>query len=503
MEKIALVSVSDKTGIVELCKELKNHNFRILATGGTAVHLTKNNIEIIEVSDFTGFKEILDGRVKTLHPKIFGGILFRRDNKKDIEEVTANDISAIDLVVVNLYPFEKVAERGEPLEDLIENIDIGGPSLIRASAKNFKFVSVLTSPIQYDIYLEKLKSNSVNEEYRIELALKAFEVTAAYDSFIVNTLNKKFRIDDTPKFIYLKNKNELRYGENPHQKGFLYGNFEDYFEKIHGKELSYNNILDIEAAIETLQDLNGSASIIVKHNNPCGAAIGNNILDAYLKSYSCDPVSAFGGIVAVNGIIDKIFAEELNKIFLEVIIAEGFSNEALEPLKKKKDRRLLIQKKKIDSEFSLRSIPGGFLVQEKDKNDDDFLNLSYPTVQKVNDNQLNDLKFAWSIVKNVKSNAIVIAKNMQTIGIGCGQVSRVDSVKIAMMKAKEFGFDTKDAVAASDAFFPFPDNIELLASHGISAVIQPGGSIRDNEVIQAADLNNISMVFTGKRHFKH
>ena len=505
LKKYALLSVSDKSKIELLGKELHQLEYAILATGKTAKLLKESGIDTIEVSNFTGFPEVFDGRVKTIHPKIFGGILFRRDDGNDIKQAVANSIEAIDIVCVNLYPFEKTAQNPDAtLSDLIENIDIGGPSLIRAAAKNYKFVSVLTSPEQYEDFIGELKSGEVKIQTREKLAVQAYSHTANYDVKISGTLEKRFGIKPDKFRMSVPILNELRYGENPHQKAEVCGNFYDYFEPIHGKELSYNNILDLVAAVELVEDLGINSCAIIKHNNPCGAAKADSTLNAYLNALSCDPVSAFGGIVVVNEEVNEELALKLNEIFLEVICAPSFSETALTILYKKKDRRLVKKLKKInDSEFTFRSIPGGVLLQSSDRVEDEFVNLKSVTNRKPTEAEIEDLKFAWIICKHVKSNAIVFVKDKMTLGIGAGQVSRVDSAKIASIKAKHFGFELKGSVVASDAFFPFADGLLEVVNNGAVAVIQPGGSVRDAEVIEAANKNNTAMVFTGIRHFKH
>jgi len=505
LKKFALLSVSDKTNILEFAKKLLLNNYEILATGGTAKLLKQNDVACTEISDYTGFPEIFEGRVKTLQPKIFGGILQRRNVPEDQKEADANGILPIDIVCVNLYPFEKVAKNPDTTEEeLIENIDIGGPSLIRAAAKNHKFVSVLTSPEQYEKFLSELASGSVSIETKKHLAVAAYSHTAKYDTFISNTLESRFQLDSTALRLHLPKAKILRYGENPHQQAALYGNFFDYFEIIHGKELSYNNILDITAAVELLEELDANSCVIVKHNNPSGAATSSSLFNAYVNALKCDPAAAFGGIVVFNGTVDAALASKLNEIFLEVIIAPAFDEEALPILFKKKDRRLLKQVKRISEQgAAIKAVPGGVLVQDKDFLSDDFSNLKTVTEKPLDENQLEDLKFAWAVAKNAKSNTIIFAKDKATLGIGAGQVSRIDAVKVAVMKAAEFGLGLKNAVVASDAFFPFADNIEEIAKHGITAIIQPGGSVRDEEVITAANKHSLSMVFTGKRHFKH
>jgi len=505
LKRFALITVSDKTNILNFAKKILQQNYEILATGGTAKLLKQNDIPCTEISDYTGFPEIFEGRVKTLHPKIFGGILQRRDLSEDQKEAEVNGILPIDIVCANLYPFEKVAENPAATEaELIENIDIGGPSLLRAAAKNHKFVSVLTSPAQYDTFLNELENGSISGETRKRLAVAAYSHTSQYDTFISNTLESRFKFDSAALRLHLPKTRTLRYGENPHQQATLYGSFFDYFEILHGKELSYNNILDITAAVELLEELEPNSCVIVKHNNPAGAASSSTLLEAYNKALQCDPVAAFGGIVALNQIVDAPLASKLNELFLEVIIAPGFAEDALPILFKKKDRRILKQLKNISERGTLiKTIPGGILVQDKDFLSNDFSNLKTVTENIPDEKQLKDLKFAWTVAKNAKSNAIIFAKDKMTLGIGAGQVSRIDAVKVAVMKASEFSLSLENAVVASDAFFPFADNIEEIVKHGITAVIEPGGSVRDDEVINAANKYSLAMVFTGKRHFKH
>ena len=498
MKKFALISVSDKTGIVDFAKSLLRYDYEILATGNTAKLLLQNSVPVKEVSDLTGFPEIFEGRVKTLHPKIFGGILFRRDKKEDIIQANLNDIFPIDIVCVNLYPFvQTIQKENVSLEDIIENIDIGGPSLVRAAAKNYKYVSILTNPVQYNTFLAELERGE-------KLAVEAFSYTSNYDTHIANYLEKRFELDKTHIRINEKLTKKLRYGENPHQSASIYGNFEEYFEVFHGKEISYNNILDLVAGVELCEELGANACTIIKHNNAAGAAVGSFPLDAYLKALKCDPVSAFGGIVTFNDEVDLKTAEKLNEIFLEIICAPSFSEDAIQILKKKKDRRLVRKLKSItEPGLSVRSIPGGLLVQDKDLITFDSDNLKVVTERKPTEKELEDLTFAWIVAKHTKSNAIVFAKDNTTLGVGAGQMSRLDSAKIAYMKAKEHGLDLTNSVAASDAFFPFADGLLEIIKCGATAVIQPGGSVRDQEVIDAANQNNITMIFTGIRHFKH
>ncbi|MHB1685791.1 MAG: bifunctional phosphoribosylaminoimidazolecarboxamide formyltransferase/IMP cyclohydrolase [Ignavibacteriaceae bacterium] len=505
MKKLALISVSDKTNIIDFAKSLIELDFQILATGNTAKLLVQSKINVTEISNFTGFPEVFDGRVKTLHPKIFGGILFRRDNAEDKTQAEKNLIAPIDIVCVNLYPFVKTAsDPNSSMDEIIENIDIGGPSLIRASAKNYKFVSVLTDPSQYDSFLEELKKGTVSLETKTKLAVEAFSHTAYYDTYISNFLENKFQLPSTHFRINLPKEKTLRYGENPHQQAALFGNFHDYFEVFHGKEISYNNILDLVAGVELAEDLGDKSCTIIKHQNPAGAAIGKDAFDAYTKALKCDPVSAYGGIVIFTSTVEAKLAAKLNEIFLEIICAPGYTDEAIKILTKKKDRRLLKQLKPISEEkISFRNIPGGVILQDADRETLSKDLIKIVTDKKPDEKELDDLYFAWKIAKHTKSNAIVFVKDKTTLGVGAGQMSRLDSAKIAFMKAKEHGLDLTGSVAASDAFFPFADSLLEIINCGATSVIQPGGSVRDSEVIEAANKNNISMVFTGIRHFKH
>lgn len=505
MKKFALISVSDKSNLENLAKGLKENNYDLIATGNTAKKIKEAGIEVTEISEITGFPEIFGGRVKTLHPKITGGILFRRDNASDIKEAEENKISPIDVVCVNLYPFITVTKDKEAdLVTAIENIDIGGPSLVRAAAKNYKYVSILTSPGQYETFLTELSAGEISEETRKKFAVEAFSHTAEYDSYIANYFENEFDLDKKNIRLNYSLSKTLRYGENPHQSAQIYGNFLDYFEVLHGKELSYNNIFDLVAAVELVEELGKNACAIIKHSNPAGAALGKDILEAYKKALKCDPVSAFGGIVALGDTVDALLAEKLNDIFLEVVCASGYTDEALSILSRKKNRRILKQTKAISSKkHLLKSIPGGIIIQDADIDDLDKEKISVATNKKPDENELEDLYFAWKVAKHTKSNAIVFAKNKATIGVGAGQMSRIDSVKLASMKAKEHNLDLKGSVAASDAFFPFADGLVEIIKCGATSVIQPGGSVRDHEVVDAANKNNISMLFTGIRHFKH
>ena len=504
MVKKALISVSDKDKITELAKGLVENSYEILATGNTAKVLNDNGINCIEISDYTGSHEIFSGRVKSLHPKIFGGILFRRTNKNDILEANQNEIDPIDIVCVNLYPFEKVVVKEDVDEETkIENIDIGGPSLIRAAAKNYKYVSVLTNPNQYEEFINQLSKGNINNTLRRELAAEAFSHTGKYDKLIADYFEYELLGQKKTLRINLPMQSELRYGENPHQKAFLYGNFYDHYKFLHGKELSYNNIIDLVAADNLVNELDENACVIIKHTNPCGAAIGNDVLDSYEKALSCDPISSFGGIVAFNLMVDEKTALKLNEIFTEVIIAPSYSEKALEILKKKKNRRI-IQTTSKSSFFNvqMKSITGGIIQQDEDTSvfPEDY---KVVTNKKITDDELKNLKFAWTVCKHTKSNAIVFCKDLKAIGVGAGQMSRIDSSRIAVSKAHEHGHDIKGAVAASDAFFPFADGVEEIAASGVTAIVQPGGSVRDEEVINAANSTEVSMIFTGIRNFKH
>jgi phosphoribosylaminoimidazolecarboxamide formyltransferase/IMP cyclohydrolase len=505
VKKIALISVSDKRNIVEFAKELSKLEYTILATGNTSKLLLENQIACTEISDFTSFPEIFSGRVKTLNPKIFGGILMRRKNSADIKEAEANGIIPIDIVCVNLYPFPNIVNRKDISHDeKVENIDIGGPSLIRAAAKNYEHVSVLTNPDQYSSFIEELNIGKISSATRLKLAYTAFSYTSYYDTLIANYFEEKFNFPKTEIRLNYQTSFNLRYGENPHQSAYLFGDFAEYFEILHGKELSYNNIVDLTSAVELIRDLDKNACAIIKHTNPCGAAVGYNPLDAFEKALSCDPVSAFGGIVVFNEEVDQMTAEKLNEIFLEIICAPSYSDKALQVLSIKKNRRL-IQIKKLSSphELQFKNVPGGILAQTKDNSKIEEMQLHLVTEKEYSQKELEDLKFAWSVCKHTRSNAIVFVMDKKAIGVGAGQTSRIDSVKIAAEKAKQFGHSLSGAVAASDAFFPFADGLLEIASHGITAVIQPGGSVRDEDVIKAANENNISMIFTGIRNFKH
>jgi len=514
--KRALISVSDKSGIVDLANALVNQfNIEIISTGGTLKELVEAGVPAIEVSSFTGFPEMMDGRVKTLHPKVHGGILARRD--LDQEVMQENDILPIDLVVVNLYPFaETIAKENVTLEMAIENIDIGGPSMVRSSAKNNKYVSIVVDPKDYLPVLDEMKKNdgALTQETRSSLARKAFEHTASYDSTIASYLSS-LGSEDFPTSIFgkYKIKEQMRYGENPHQKAAFY--IEDSKIKtglgnaiqIQGKQLSYNNIADTDAAIECVRTFKEPSCVIVKHANPCGVASSDkDITEAYQNAFESDPTSAFGGIIAINRKLDGKTALRINdNQFVEVIVAPGIDEEAKEVLAKKENIRLLDLQTMDDPVrgYKFMSVTDGLLMQETDNGQISEKDFKIVTKRQPTKEEIKDCLFAWKVCKFVKSNAIIFAKDNQTIGIGAGQMSRIDSTQIAASKAKERGFETKGCSMASDAFFPFRDGIDAATAMGISSIIQPGGSIRDDEVIEASDEANVAMIFTGMRHFRH
>ena len=505
--KRALVSVTDKTGVVEFADFLAKSGAEIFSTGGTLKALQSGGVKAKSISEVTNFPEILDGRVKTLHPAIFAGILAKRSVKDHTDQLEKLRLSTFDMVVVNLYRFEETVASGADLEEIVENIDIGGPSLIRAAAKNYEGCAVIVDPSQYsEVKSEITRYGEIGGHLLARLAAAAFEKVALYDAAISNFFTDKFgpggSLSDSLLFAGRKTM-DMRYGENPHQSAGFYGDFGKYFEKIHGKELSYNNLVDIDAAQRLLQEFSEPAAIIVKHTNPCGAAVAADIQEAYTRALKADLKSAFGGIVALNGKIEPAFAERLNEIFLEVIIAPGFSDGALEILRKKKDRRLVVSRSPLPGGVQMRSSCGGVLAQTADDVVVNESALRVVTNRKPSDEELADMKFAYAVCKHVKSNAIVFAKDRTTLGSGAGQMSRVDSVKLARMKAADAGLSLGESVAASDAFFPFSDSVEEIAKSGATAIIQPGGSVRDTDSVEAANRLNISMVFTGLRHFKH
>ncbi|WP_160033733.1 bifunctional phosphoribosylaminoimidazolecarboxamide formyltransferase/IMP cyclohydrolase [Paenibacillus sp. An7] len=512
--KRALVSVSDKTGIVDFCRELSNLGVEIISTGGTSSLLSKEGIPVIGISDVTGFPEIMDGRVKTLHPAVHSGLLAVRDNEEHQKQMKDLGLDYIDLVVVNLYPFqETIAKPDVSYEDAIENIDIGGPTMLRSAAKNHAFVSVVVDANDYSQVLAEVREQGdTTLETRKQLAAKVFRHTASYDALISDYLSN-VNGDPLPEryTVTYEKIQDLRYGENPHQQAAFYrkplapqGTLTTA-EQLHGKELSYNNINDANAALQIVKEFEEPTVVAVKHMNPCGVGTGESIYQAYMKAYSADPTSIFGGIVAANRIIDADTAAKLSEIFLEIVLAPDFTEEALEILTKKKNIRLLkmgelSSAKERTSQFVVTSIDGGMVVQQSDVHSVDADDLQVVTDRAPSEEELKQLLFGWKVVKHVKSNAIVLASDNMTVGVGAGQMNRVGAAKIALEQAAD---KAKGAVLASDAFFPMGDTVELAAKHGITAIIQPGGSIKDEESIKAANENGIAMVFTGVRHFKH
>lgn len=515
----ALLSVTDKTGLVEFARELARFGVEMVSTGGTARTLREAGLAVKDISDLTGFPEMLDGRVKTLHPRVHGGLLYIRGNAEHEAAVAAHGIEPIDMVVVNLYAFEKTAAGlGVAFGHLIENIDIGGPSMVRSAAKNFEDVAIVTRTADYAALAEELKANggALSRATRWRLAKQAFALTAAYDSAIASTLEK---IADAPEpeapaqfdhaalpltlRINLPQMQSLRYGENPHQRAALYADRSGQgiagAQQLQGKELSYNNLVDLDACWELAQEFDEPACIIVKHTNPCGAATGATVLDAYKKALECDPVSAFGGVIGINREVDGAAAEEIAKLFVEAIAAPAFTAEARERFAAKKNLRL-VEVKTAPARPVVKHVSGGLLVQDADTGRVTEAELKVVTWRPPSAEELRSLLFAWRVCKHVKSNAIVYARDGQTLGVGAGQMSRVDAAKFGAMKAV---LPLKGCVAASDAFFPFPDGLEAVAAAGATAVIQPGGSVRDEDVIAAADKLGVAMVFTGIRHFRH
>jgi phosphoribosylaminoimidazolecarboxamide formyltransferase/IMP cyclohydrolase len=503
--KQALISVSDKRGVVEFARELKDLGYEIISTGGTYKALLEEDVKASKVSEITGFPEILDGRVKTLHPKIHGGILSLRTEEHN-NQLKYHSIGHIDIVTVNLYPFaETVAKPGVTLEEAIENIDIGGPSMIRSAAKNYRNVIVVVKPEYYKTVIDELKNKGdLSCEFRLRLALEAFSHTAVYDAAIYNYFNR-LQCESFPERLLLFYEKEypLRYGENPHQSACFYkstGRGLPEAKQLNGKELSYNNIMDTEAAWSLVNEFEKPACVIIKHNNPCGAAVGDSLPDAFDNAWACDPVSAFGGIIAFNRKVDLTTAGKLAEPFLEAVIAPGYEDTALALLQQsKKNLRILSLENTAASEWTLRSVNGGLLMQEADNVNEDEKTWSTVTEIKPDISWWDDLRLSWKVVKHVKSNAIVVVKD-GVIGIGAGQMNRVGAAAIALEQA---GANAKGAVLASDAFFPFADSVELAGRYGIKAIIQPGGSIRDQESIDKCNELGIAMIFTGVRHFKH
>lgn len=499
----ALISVFSKDGLEPIVRKLHEQNVTLYSTGGTEDFIKNLGIPVVPVEDITSFPEILGGRVKTLHPKIFGGILNRQDNESDVQQMKEFDIPQIDLVIVDLYPFEKTVASGASEQDIIEKIDIGGISLIRAGAKNFKDTVIVASVNEYSLLLDLIteQNGATTLENRRLFATKAFHVSSHYDGAIFNYFNT----DETIYKESMEGGQILRYGENPHQKGFFFGDFDAMFKKVHGKELSYNNLLDVDAAVNLINEFktDGPTFAILKHNNACGLASRKTISEAYLAALACDPTSAFGGVLIANTKIDLATAQEINKLFCEVVIAPSYDDDAIAVLQEKKNRIILVQNEVELPSRQVRTCLNGLLIQDRNTITDTKEHLKTVTVTEPTAQEIEDLIFASKICKNTKSNTIVFAKNGTLISSGTGQTSRVDALMQAIDKAKAFGFDLTGASMASDAFFPFPDCVELAKNAGITAVIQPGGSIKDELSINYCNENNLAMVFTGTRHFKH
>jgi phosphoribosylaminoimidazolecarboxamide formyltransferase/IMP cyclohydrolase len=502
--KSALISVFHKDGLAAIARKLDELNVTIYSTGGTEKFIKELGIQVVPVEEVTSYPSILGGRVKTLHPKVFGGILNRQEHEGDVAELAEYNIPQIDLVIVDLYPFEKTVASGASEEDIVEKIDIGGISLIRASAKNFKDTFTVSSMDQYDDFLSILSENrgETTVDQRKKFAAKSFNISSHYDTAIFNYFNAgsepALKVSET-------NAQVLRYGENPHQKGYFFGDLETIFDKLHGKELSYNNLLDVDAAVNLIGEFKGEAPTfaILKHNNACGFAQRETIKQAYVDALAGDPVSAFGGVLIANAAIDAVTAEEIHKLFCEVVIAPSYSNEALSILKGKKNRIILIKKEVSLPTTTIRTCLNGNLVQDKDSITDKLEDLKFVTHNKPSESELEDLLFASKLCKNTKSNTIILVKNKQLLAGGTGQTSRVDALNQAIEKAGSFKLDLNGCVMASDAFFPFPDCVEIADNAGITSVIQPGGSIKDQLSIDYCNKNNLAMVMTGIRHFKH
>ncbi len=506
----ALISVSDKTGLADFARELAGLGIEIISTGGTAKLLQKEGIATIEISDYTGFPEMMDGRLKTLHPKVHGGLLHLRDNPEHIAQCEAHGIKPIDLVVVNLYPFEKtVAKPDVTLDEAIENIDIGGPSMLRSAAKNYRSVTVVTDPNDYQDVLDVIRWNDgeTTLQLRERLAIKVFVTTSRYDGAIADFLNKEKECASSFS-LSLPLVAQLRYGENPHQTAGLYGHFDEHFEKLHGKELSYNNILDITAASELIEEFTEPTVAILKHTNPCGVGSDADLREAWDKAFATDKQAPFGGIIICNRPLTEALAKAISEIFSEVIIAPDFEPDARALLQKKKNLRLMRKlvrpaPKSEDEDLLIRSVTGGVLVQSRDVEPEMNFMEKAVTERKPTKADLAAMLFAWRVVKHVKSNAIVYAAKDRTLGIGAGQMSRVDASRIAIWKAADAGLSLKGSAVGSDAFFPFPDGLIAAAEAGATSAIQPGGSVKDPEVIAAANERKMAMICTGVRHFKH
>ena len=505
MKKIqnALISVYNKDGLGDIVDTLNQLGVKIYSTGGTFDFIQKRGIEVATVESLTGYPSILGGRVKTLHPKVFGGILGRRELDADLQQLAEYEIPELDLVIVDLYPFEDTVASGAEEQEIIEKIDIGGISLIRAAAKNFKDVLIVSNVGQYQDFLKLLqdKNGESSLEDRKNYAAEAFGVSSHYDTAIFNYFNSD---EEIPAFKQSMNVSKtLRYGENPHQKALYFGKLEEVFEQLHGKEISYNNLIDLDAAIQLILEFEDTTFAVLKHNNACGLASRDSLVEAWKDTLAGDPISAFGGVLITNKTVDEKSAEEINKLFFEIILAPGYENNALELLKSKKNR-IILQKKAFDFPVKqFKSALNGVLVQDKDLKTETEANFETVTSTQPSATEIEDLVFANKIVKHTKSNTIVLVKNKQLVASGVGQTSRVDALKQAILKAETFGFDLKGAVMASDAFFPFADSVEIAQKAGITAVVQPGGSVRDKDSIEFCNQHKMSMVFTGTRHFKH
>ena len=506
----ALISVFHKDNLEPIVQLLAKHGVTIYSTGGTQKFIEDLDIPVVPVESATSYPSIFGGRVKTLHPKVFGGILYRREEEGDVKEAETYEIPAIDLVIVDLYPFEQTVASGAEHQAIIEKIDIGGISLIRAAAKNYKDVAIISSREQYEGFIELLeeKECATAIEDRLVLAAQAFDISSNYDTAIFNYFNNSLGEDEQLLRFKASERNAqaLRYGENPHQKGFFFGKLDDLFDQLHGKELSYNNLVDIDAAVSLMREFpreEGIAFAILKHTNACGMAMGSSTKEAYLKALEADNVSAFGGVLICNNTIDKDAAEELNKLFIEVLIAPAFDDEALTILKSKKNRRLLVQKETAMPTIQYKTLLNGTVGQEIDLKIEDASELTTVTKREPTESEVKALLFANKLVKHTKSNTIILAGEDQLFASGVGQTSRVDALRQAITKAKTFGFELKGAVMASDAFFPFPDCVEIANEEGVKAVIQPGGSVRDQESVDFCNANDMAMVTTGIRHFKH
>ena len=508
----ALISVSDKSGVVEFAKGLEALGWEILSTGGTYKVLKENGIKALEVSEYTKSPEMFDGRVKTLHPKIHGGILHRRDIKEHVEDAKKHDIGAIDLVCVNLYPFKATIKRTDDFDEIIENIDIGGPAMVRSAAKNHASVLILTEAKDYGLTLEKLQNNSVDLEFRRYLMIKAYEHTASYDSMIANYMNDRFNGGfGASRFIAGKKVFDCRYGENPHQKGAVY-EYDDFISKnfkVLKGEASFNNMTDLNSAVAIASAFGSAPAVVIcKHGNPCGFGVKENLLESYKAALKCDPISAFGGVVAINGKLTKELALATKEVFTEVIIAASVEPEALAIYSDKKRTKIFSTESEFllasTESFNYKAIDGGFVFQERDKvSDDEVANAKLMSKKSANEAELNDLKIAWKIAALTKSNCVAYVKNGALVAIGMGMTSRVDAARAAVAKANDMGLDLTGCALASEAFFPFRDSIDIAAKVGVKNVIQPGGSIRDDEVIAACDEHGMSLYFTGIRHFWH